>query len=246
MADAASRRTPRFIRELGRFASGNVLVVGAISWLAIAWLRLVFATNRWIVEPANAMEAAAPHLPAIAAVWHGQHVLLPAVPIPLKASVMISRSLDGEITARIARHFGAKPIRASGGRSPSLSVQKGGMTGFLEMLAALERGENVLQTADVPRGTPRRAGLGIVSLARRSGRPVIPLAVASSRRYVFSRSWDRTALNLPFGRSALCVGRPIRVAADAGPAELERARGEIEAELVRVTARAYELTGKPE
>lgn len=246
MRAGKANRTPGLIRGLGRFLSGNPLVVGAASLLAIGYLRLVFATNRWIVEPSNAMEVAAPDLPAIAAVWHGQHILLPAVPIGLKASVMISRSLDGEITARVARHFGAKPIRASGGRAPGRSVEKGGMAGFLEMLSALERGENVLQTADVPRGAPRRAGMGIVSLARRSGRPVIPLAVASSRRFVFAGSWDKTTLNLPFGRSALCVGRPVRVAADATAPELEQARLAIETELARVTARAYQLAGKAE
>ena len=36
---------------------------------------------------------------------------------------MISRSIDGEITARIAQAFGAKPIRASGGREPLTHVR---------------------------------------------------------------------------------------------------------------------------
>jgi len=65
------------------------------------------------------------------------------------------------------------------------------MVGFLEMLKALEEGKNVVQTADIPKGIPRRVGLGIVQLAKRSGVPVVPLAIASSRRLVFFRKYCR-------------------------------------------------------
>jgi lysophospholipid acyltransferase (LPLAT)-like uncharacterized protein len=125
-------------------------------------------------------------------------------------------------------------------------MQKGGISGFLEMLRALERGESVMQTADIPKGTPRRAGPGIIALAKRSGRPIIPLAVASSRRKVVKGAWDRTTFNLPFGRSAIVMGEPVMIAADAGEAELEAGRLRLQAEMERITARAYELTGNPE
>jgi hypothetical protein len=120
------------------------------------------------------------------------------------------------------------------------------MKGFLEMLQALEAGENVVQTADIPQGTPRRVGPGIIALAKRSGRPIVPLAIASSRRAVLSRAWDRTTLNLPFGRSAICVGEPLHVAPDADDKALEDARKTLQTELKRITLRAYELTGHPE
>ena len=240
------RKTPKWLRAPGRLLSGNTAFAAVAAWLGVTWLKLVFHTNKWVVEPADALDMAKPHLPAIATVWHGQHILLPVIPIGLKASVMISRSIDGEITARIAEAFGAKTIRASGGREKSRIIEKGGIKGFLEMLSALESGENVLQTADVPKGTPRRAGLGIIRLAKRSGRPIVPIAVASSRRWVLRKAWDRTTVNLPFGRSAICMGEPLYVAADAGEEALEDCRIALENELKRITARAYDLTGKPE
>ncbi|MCB1458274.1 MAG: lysophospholipid acyltransferase family protein [Nitratireductor sp.] len=240
------RKTPKWLRAPGRLLSGNTVFAAVAAWLGVIWLKFVFHTNKWVVEPDNALDMAKPHLPAIATVWHGQHILLPVIPIGLKASVMISRSIDGEITARIAQAFGAKTIRASGGREKSRIIEKGGMMGFLEMLSALERGENVLQTADVPKGTPRRAGLGIIRLAKRSGRPVIPIAVASSRRWVAKRAWDRTTVNLPFGRSAICMGVPLHVPRDASDDRLEDCRLALENELKRITARAYDLTGNPE
>ena len=245
-ARPARRRTPKWIRRPGRLLSENAAFAAIAARLGIWYLKLVFHTNRWVVEPEDALDKVRPHLPVIVAVWHGQHILLPVIPIGLTASVMISRNLDGEITARIARAFGSRPIRASGGRDPKRAIEKGGMKGFIEMLQALENGENVVQTADIPQGTPRRAGLGIVKLAQRSGRPIVPLAVASSRRMVASRAWDRTTVNLPFGRSAICMGEPVYVPADADEENMENARISLQSELNRITLRAYELTGRPE
>ena len=214
--------------------------------LGIWYLKLVFHTNSFVVEPENILDLVEPELPAICAVWHGQHILMPVIPIGWTGSVMISKSLDGEITARIAEYYGNKAIRASGGRDQSATLKKGGIRGFLEMLKALESGESVVQTADVPRGIARRVGLGIITLAQRSGRPIVPLAIASSRRHVFSKSWDKAALNLPFGKSAICAGQMIWVKKDADARELEASRIRLEEEMNRVTARAYELTGVPE
>ncbi len=240
------RRTPVWLRRTGRMLSRNRAVAAVLARLAAWYLRLVFATNRWQVEPADAMTQAGPHLPAIAVVWHGQHILLPAIPFGLKAAVMISRNSDGEITARIAHLFGAEVVRASGGRKADKSIEKGSMKGFLDLLSALRGGQNVLQTADVPHGTPRRAGAGVIALAKHSGRPIIPLAIASSRRWTFRRAWDRTTVNLPFGRSAFCMGKPLYVGGNADSRQIENARQALEAELGRITKRAYELTGRPE
>jgi hypothetical protein len=107
------------------------------------------------------------------------------------------------------------------------------------MLEALAQGYNVALTADIPK-IARTAGRGIVELARVSGRPIYPVAVATSR-YIELRSWDRSVLNLPFGRFAIAVGDPVRLAADAGDAALESARRLIETRLNATTDRAYAI-----
>lgn len=233
-------RTPRWLKRLGKALSGKWFAF-IMSWLATGYLELVYWTNKFIVEPENALDVVKPEQPVVLAVWHGQHILLPALRINMPASVMISRSFGGEITARVARIYGSKAIRASGGRARMKSLEKGGMVGFLEMLAALENGENVVQTADVPKGTSRQAYSGIIRLAAKSGRPIIPLAVASSRRYTFKNAWDRAAINLPFGRTAICMGELLHVS--DSKSGLKSARIELEKRLNRVTKRAYELVG---
>ena len=78
-----------------------------------------------------------------------------------------------------------------------------------QMLDALGEGYSVALTADVPK-VARVAGPGIVRLARDSGRPIYPVALASSRRVEFD-NWDRSVMNLPFSRLVGVVGEPIRV-----------------------------------
>ncbi len=240
------QRTSQWLRRPGRFLSESPVFAAIVAKIAVWYLKLVYRTNKWTVEPLDVMDVVKPNLPVIAAVWHGQHVLLPAIPIGLTGSVMISRSLDGEITARVAEAFGAKTIRASGGRNAKHTIRKGALKGFLDMKAALERGENVMQTADIPKGLAREPGLGIVALAQKTGRPIVPLAVASSKRWVLPKSWDRTTINLPFGRSALVVGELIWVDRALDEEGLEEKRVALKSEMDRITERAYELTGVPE
>jgi lysophospholipid acyltransferase (LPLAT)-like uncharacterized protein len=57
-------------------------------------------------------------------------------------------------------------------------------------------------------------------------------------------NWDRSALNLPFGRLALVAAGPILVPREADDAALERARLAVENELNRLTARAYEIVDR--
>jgi lysophospholipid acyltransferase (LPLAT)-like uncharacterized protein len=86
-------------------------------------------------------------------------------------------------------------------------------------------------------------GLGIIKLAQASGRPIIPIAIATSRRIVLN-SWDRSTVNLPFGRGAGVASEPVWVAADADDAALEAARRLLEDRLNAATARAYEIVDK--
>lgn len=99
-------------------------------------------------------------------------------------------------------------------------------------------------SADVPK-VSRRADAGILTLARFSGRPIIPVAVVTSRHWRFN-SWDRACLGMPFGRGAMVFGEPIFVPRDIEPDALEALRRQLEAEMNRVHDRAYTLVGRPD
>jgi lysophospholipid acyltransferase (LPLAT)-like uncharacterized protein len=76
-----------------------------------------------------------------------------------------------------------------------------------------------------------------------SGRPILPGAIATRRRITLD-NWDRTTLNLPFGRGAGVGGALIHVAADADDATLELARRALEDTLNAITKRAYEIVDR--
>jgi lysophospholipid acyltransferase (LPLAT)-like uncharacterized protein len=210
-------------------------------WVLASYLRLVRITNRKIIEPPDVYDRLASELPMIIAMWHGQHYMVPFLRRGHKVKVLISRHRDGEVNATAAELLGLVPIRGSGDHERRYD-RKGGVRAFMEMLDALGAGYNVALTADVPK-VSRVAGEGIVSLARVSGRPIFPVAAATSRRKVLD-NWDRSAVNMPFGRMAMVVGNPIRVAGDADAAAQEAARQAVEAGLNAVTARAYEIVDR--
>ncbi|MFZ0724058.1 MAG: lysophospholipid acyltransferase family protein [Xanthobacteraceae bacterium] len=206
---------------------------------AAEYLRLVWNTCEFGIDPPDIYTRVRPDLPAIVAMWHGQHFMMPFFKRKEHlVKVLISRHRDGEINAVAASRLGVEPIRGSGTSGRDF-LRKGGVAGFKQMLEALGRGYNVALTADIPK-ISRVAGRGIVQLARASGRPIYPVAVATSR-YIELKSWDRSVLNLPFGRFAIAVGEPIRVAAAAGDAALEEARRLVESRLNATTERAYAI-----
>jgi hypothetical protein len=214
----------------------------AAGTMAAWYLRLVWNTSRFTVDPADIYRSVEDDLPVIVAMWHGQHFMMPfARHEHHRVKVLISRHRDGEINAIAAERLGVGTIRGSGTHSTDF-YRKGGPAAFNAMLEALDAGYNVALTADVPK-VARVAGLGIVKLAQHSGRPIFPAAMATSRRIVLN-NWDRSAVNLPFSRGAIVAGPPIRVPRDADDAALEAARRAVEAALNAVTARAYALVDR--
>jgi lysophospholipid acyltransferase (LPLAT)-like uncharacterized protein len=221
--------------------ASSSFVQTTIGVMAAEYLRLVWMTNRFHLEPPDIYESIAHDLPVIIAMWHGQHLLMPFIKHKNhahRAKVLVSRHRDGAINAIAARRLGVDAIRGSGTQSQDY-LKKGGITAFSEMVKALEDGYSVALTADVPK-VARVCGLGIVKLASVTGRVIYPMAIATSRR-METNTWDRTTINLPFGHGGRVTGAPIRVPRDASDTDLEAARRAVEEGLNAVTQRAYHL-----
>lgn len=215
--------------------------ISAVVGLIVAYIRLVNRTNRLVAfDTERADRILAEEGPVVATCWHGQHFMAPVFSRNGEPSVaMVSRSKDAELNARVVEKFGFQTVRASGGRNSSQSIEKGAVRGILALRNLLRAGHSVFMMADIPHGTPRRAGMGIISVARISGAPIVPIAYASSRRYVFQKAWDKAVLNLPFGRAAFFFGDPIHVPADADEETQERLRVELQESLDSLLEEAY-------
>ncbi len=174
--------------------------------------------------------------------WHGQHLMVPfGRPEWMKANSLVSRHGDGELNAIALHHLGIGAIRGSGAHGRKVR-EKGGVGAFFAMMKALQRGETMVLTADVPK-VARVVGEGIVKLAQASGRPIYAVAVTTSRRFS-SDNWDATTIGLPFSRCAIVVDGPVRVARDADAGALEAARLAVQGALDRAHEQAFAMVGR--
>lgn len=227
----------RIFKQLGR-SQGFQQAAGS---LAAAYLRLVWMTNRFRFYPENVYDLIDAEFPIIMTFWHGQHFMMPFVRKPhYRAKVLVSTHRDGEINAIAAEKLGVGTIRGSGSHGGEFH-RKGGVSAFMAMLDAVRDGISVASTADIPK-VSRVPGLGIIMLARASGRPIVPVAIATSR-FVRLRNWDRTTIHLPFGKGAAVIGEFIRVPADASDEEMDVLRLKVGEELDDATRRAYAAVG---
>jgi lysophospholipid acyltransferase (LPLAT)-like uncharacterized protein/class 3 adenylate cyclase len=212
-----------------------------IGLLAAEYLRLVWKTSRFRIEPEDFYDRVAPEQPVIIAFWHGQHFMAPFLRRQHRVKVLISRHGDGEMNAVAAERLGLSVVRGSGDDARRFAL-KGGFAAFRTMLRTLDDGWNMALTADIPK-TSRVAGLGIVTLARESGRPIYPASFATSRRIVLN-NWDRSEINLPLSRGAIVMGAPIHVPRDADAQALEAARKALELALNTTTERAHAIVDR--
>ncbi|MFI5016229.1 MAG: lysophospholipid acyltransferase family protein [Hyphomicrobiales bacterium] len=216
-------------------------VQAALGFGMASYLRLLRRTTRFVLDPPDLYDDVDKDKPFIAALWHGQHLMLPFMIRDVDdCTCLISRHGTAEINARAVRHLGIGVVRGSGAGKGS-QRRKRGAKALRGMLDALASGLIVGVTADIPK-TRRVAGPGLILLAKLSGRPIRPCAVVASRRIDFD-SWDHASIGLPFGRGVIALGEAIRVAPDASPEAMEEARRALESGLDRLHARAYALIG---
>jgi lysophospholipid acyltransferase (LPLAT)-like uncharacterized protein len=227
------------LKRLGRTRA----VQAALGFGMASYLRLLRATTRFRLDPPDLYADVDKDKPFIAALWHGQHLMLPFMIRKVdRCTCLISKHGTAEINARAVRHLGIGVLRGSGaGKGNERQRRKGGARALRAMLDALASGLIVGVTADIPK-IRRVAGPGLILLAKHSGRPIRPCTVVTSRRIDFD-SWDHASLGLPFGRGVIALGDAIRVAPDASPEAMEEARRALEAGLDRLHARAYALIG---
>lgn len=227
------------LKAIGRSAA----VRRALGSLMAGYLKIVQRTSRLEVSLPEGYRAVDEHAPVILTMWHGQHFMQTfGLRRGDRVHVMISRHGDGEINAVAAEKLGMGVVRGSGAQRADQVRKRGGIQALRQLLGLLERGDHVSMTADVPK-ISRVAGDGIILLAQLSGRPIVPIALVSSRRIDF-QSWDVASLGLPFARLHLAFGDPISISRDADAGTREKARQSLESALDALYARAYGALGQ--
>jgi lysophospholipid acyltransferase (LPLAT)-like uncharacterized protein len=170
-----------------------------------------------------------PH--CIYAGWHEQ-ILTGAWALRCRGiTILISQSRDGEYVSRLVHLLGFHTIRGSSSR--------GGVRSLLKLVRVLKNEGDVIIIADGPRGPARECKPGVITLAKRSGMPIIPTAVLVSR---FKRvnSWDRTIIPYPFSTFTMIHADPIFIPEDADKKTIAQYQAQLKQALDALSEKAFQ------
>jgi lysophospholipid acyltransferase (LPLAT)-like uncharacterized protein len=178
--------------------------------------------------------------PVIFAVWHCQLLAclyLAKLFCRLKPPMvlMASPSRDGEFIAEVARGLGFVVFPGS--------RRKGGFQALQQMAGYVRQGYTVGLATDGSRGPVHVAQKGVLYLARETQVPIVPAAVANSRKITLN-TWDRFEVPLPFGRCGLIMGAPLWVSPRDRGEPLEAQRQTLENRLNSLFQRSRNLFQK--
>jgi lysophospholipid acyltransferase (LPLAT)-like uncharacterized protein len=152
--------------------------------------------------------------------WHGEGLTIGWTHRHRGFAPLVSTHADGEIVARVVESLGYRTVRGSSTR--------GGMRALIEMARLLEEGVSVALTPDGPRGPYHVFSPGALTLARRTGRPIIALSADADRAWRL-RSWDRYLVPKPFALVTIRYSevQPVAGEVDAEARRFERLLGEL-------------------
>jgi len=116
---------------------------------------------------------------------------------------LASPSKDGELIATPLEMMGYKIVRGSSGRDSIKSVVK--------MVKLVKEGYTLGTPLDGPKGPVFRAKKGMIYIAQKTGKPFICLGGAYSKKWVFSKTWDKFQLPKPFSEVVCVIGERMYI-----------------------------------
>jgi len=147
------------------------------------------------------LQAKKQHGTVIYAFWHNRMLIPAYTHINQNVHVLISQHRDGEIIARIIGKLGFFSIRGSS--------RRGGLKALKEAIDVMERFD-VAITPDGPTGPKETAKEGILYLAYKTGKPIIPGIFLIKNKWELN-SWDNFQIPKPFSPVKMIYGNPIFV-----------------------------------
>ena len=203
-------------------------ILADLGWM-LAWL--IGRSLRWEEEGLGHLAAArGSGRPILFVFWHNRLLHVCYRISRERLVMMVSRSRDGDIIARVALDQGIASVRGSsfrGGASAARALAR----------AMKERGVCGGVTPDGPRGPRYVVQPGAILVAKLAGALIVPVALGFSRRKVFA-SWDAFQFAWPFARARLVFGEPMAVPEGADAVAVEVLRADLQRRLTAVTEAA--------
>lgn len=205
----------------------NRYLTKLIAMTAVALVRLLFKTCR--IEVATEVPGCCPYEDTgerrfLYCVWHDDILMTVFCGRPQRMAGLVSPHQDGSYLADAMGRVGITSVRGSSKRGASRAMRE-----LLDRVRDL----HVAITPDGPRGPRRQMKSGIVFLASRSGRVIIPTAYACRRPWRIRGSWTDMQLPKPFTRVHARGGPAFVVPPDLERDELEVYAQRLQAEMER-------------
>jgi len=161
--------------------------------------------------------------------WHDMIVLHTFAAPHYDLAALVSRHRDGGYLADAMRAIGVHPVRGSS--------SKGGAEAVKEIVAELD-GWHVAITPDGPRGPRHKVKPGILWLASKTGRAIVPTVGVCNNAWHIKGSWTDLTIPKPFSRVLMYGGGFFHVPVDLDRASLTRFAEQLEATMEQLEAEA--------
>mgnify|MGYP004521817815 FL=1 len=155
----------------------------------------------------------------IFAMWHSDQCSLHGIPFEKRKNVniLISKSGDGEVIARVVQRWGFSTIRGSKDKG---TRKKGGVRATMEMIEKVNEGQNVAIMVDGPAGPLHEIKNGVIKVAKHTGGAIIPMVWYSPNKTLLKfPTWDKFKIPLGFTKIVNLYGEPIYVPENSTPEE---------------------------
>ncbi|RLC11944.1 MAG: hypothetical protein DRH43_02985 [Deltaproteobacteria bacterium] len=213
----------------------NKLKWWIIGWLGKGLVDLIFGTTRIRTVDFEKVRKQVETRKVILAFWHSRLLMVSYLAKGWGGAALVSGSKDGEIIAQVLERQGHETIRGSTTRHGAEALVR-----LVKILKADIRPAAVVP--DGPRGPRFKVQPGIVTLAQKTGYPIVPISYSARKIKVFS-SWDRFILPYPFTEACVIYGRLISVPCRLSKEKQESYRLILEEELNRITKTADRYYG---
>ena len=154
-----------------------------------------------VVENPDFTAARQARTPIVFAFWHGDEMALLRIGPVYKCAAMSSTSKDGELMTKVLQLYKFSVSRGSSTR--------GGVRALVGLIQLTRKGHAATMAVDGPKGPVYKVKPGVIDLAKHAQGAIIPAGVASSKSYVFQKSWNKAHLPLPFSKVIISFGKPV-------------------------------------
>ena len=108
------------------------------------------------------------------------------------------------------------------------STGHGGRDAADKVVEYLKAGYSTHINPDGPRGPVHKVKKGVLHMAQKSGKPIIPLRIETPTCWTIKNTWDQKRIPLPFSKIRVIYGKPIFVQEVNEASERLHGNGDVE------------------